>query len=275
MGCCITRDEFVSRVALKFPHGKEGVEYSEQLNGFVPCKDINKWIQEIYKKSWTNWILYNDDMKDSHHKKGHCKGIVAWNESHISWLCHSVPNFPISFDHLEILESELIYGQSFYNIILPFHNDTLSSIVQQLYIMQANIYIMNTHLSFPKKINKEISTLLLTDNVTHIAKSPHHCIDIYSECIAQKYPCNWRVETWKRGHEIHRQIPNMKDVISLQYQNCEYSEKQDHSKWGVSDTDYFWIGDLNRMTSQYHRGGGGFICKNKDISVAFRSLIKQ
>lgn len=277
MGCICSKDcsiAYGSSFALKFPHGKEGIEYSDDFSGFIPVRDISKWIDSLYKKEWKHWILYNDDMDDSKNTKGHCKGILAWNNECISWMCHSVPRFPKMFGNFEIDEGELIYGQSFYHILLPYHNDTLISIVQQLYIMEASMYCKHTDLYFPQKKNENINTIVLNDSVSHIAKSPHCHIDIYDDCIAERYKFKWRVETWKRGHEIVKET-NMKDISLLQYEKREYSEKQDHSKWCVSDDEYFLVGDLNRMTTQFKRGGGGFLCKNKNIAEALRSLIKQ
>jgi len=271
MGNCCTH-ELKQGIALKFPHGKDGIEYSSKVKNFVPC-DINKWLLSIYENfDAEEWIIYNDEPVQT---KGHCKGIVAWNDKYISWLCHSVPKFPAVFGKnfiSEIDKSELIYGQSFYHITLLQNRDTLLSIVQQLYIMEANMYCKNTKMEFPRRLN-HFNTIVLSDSVTHIAKSPKYVFDIY-DCIAQRYPCKWSVETWKRGHEIEKKNPNVVDIVTLKYEKREYSESQDHSKWCVSDQGFFGFGDLNRMKSQFHRGGGEFICIDHDVSNALRNLIK-
>ena len=108
MGCCTSSYCFkpqssIKYVALKLPHGTTGLEYCDQSRNFIHCNDINIWLTQLYLNSeWTQWQVYNDEtghiINDSKHKKGHCKGIVAWNNKRISWLCHSVPNFPKSFD---------------------------------------------------------------------------------------------------------------------------------------------------------------------------------
>lgn len=105
--------------------------------------------------------MYNDQTEKmglKHSKKGHCKGIVAWNEKEICWLVHSVPEFPALFDGMTISEldfSELLFGQSFmYTHIhrkashLPNKSasqvnsgDMLEGIFTQLHTMDANIYI--------------------------------------------------------------------------------------------------------------------------------------
>ena len=284
MGNCLCFGDTLptkSAVAIKFPNGVAGIQYSEDLNHFIHCKDINEWLQSLYLHSdATKWVLYNDETDDivekGQHAKGHCKGIVTWGDTSITWLCHSVPNFPREFTGKTISpieSSELVYGQSFQYIELPYHNDTLIAIMKQLSIMQANIYIANHDLTFQPSRNHEVSTIVLTPTVTHIAKSPYHPIDIYSQHIAKHYPSTWHVETWKSGHEIQDHIDTVKDIKLLQYDTVTFKESQDHSKWAVSETDMYWVGDLNRMTSQFRRGGGGFLIRNDDVSLALRELI--
>ena len=88
----------------------------------ISC-NINTWLKQFYTidKKWNNWIVYNDELPKLNDednfitKKGHCKGIITWNENKISWLCHSLPKFPdFNFDSNsinDINESELVYGQ--------------------------------------------------------------------------------------------------------------------------------------------------------------------
>lgn len=49
--------------------------------------------------------------------------------------------------------------------------------------------------------------------------------------------------------------------------DISYDEHKNHSKWAISDKDTccVWIGDINAMTSQFHRGGGGLIIKDDQI----------
>ena len=291
--CCCVGDTSLTKsaFALKFPHDVAGIQYSEDLNHFIHCKDVNEWLQSLYLHSdATKWVLYNDETDDivekgqhakghyakGHYAKGHCKGIVAWGDTSITWLCHSVPNFPREFTGKTISpieSSELVYGQSFQYIELPYHNDTLIAIMKQLSIMQPNIYVSNHDLTFHTSREHEVSTLVLTPTVTHIAKSPYHPIDIYSQHIAKHYPSTWHVETWKSGHEIQDHIDTVKDIKLLQYDTVTFKESQDHSKWAVSETDMYWVGDLNRMTSQFRRGDGGFLIRNDNVSLALRELI--
>lgn len=298
MGCCYSsniqskndttfiHDKKVDvQIALKFPHTISGITYCNDQKQFIKCNDINNWLFNLYLgKSWTNWQVYNDEtghIGNHHIKKGHCKGIIAWNKERISWLCHSVPNFPRQFSGnsiSEIEKSELIYGQSFQYIEVNYTVELISRILHQVQIMEAHIFIeknsINNKLFLLK--SKTISKLDLTDTITHIAKSPHYHIDIYSEVLAIHYPCNWYVESWIRGHHIPDSIKEtlIKDIKHIQFEDITYKESQDHSKWATSKTDkYYWVGDLNRMTSQYMRGGGGFVCEDADVARAFYQLI--
>ena len=306
--CCFNfkRNTIIKLVALKLPHGSKGIEYCEQSGGFIHC-DINTWLSQLYLNSeWTNWQIYNDETghiinepADIHHKKGHCKGIVAWNNKRISWLCHSLPNFPKFFDGKiisDIETGELIYGQSFQYIELDYSEEMITNIIKQLHIMEANIFSSNS--TNDCQILEQIKItnlkqnwwqggcipLKLSNTITHIAKPPYCHIDIYSDYLVKEYNHLWKVETWIRGHHILEEplteisldsSPKIIDITSLQFEDIKWTEKQDHSKWATTSPSgsHYWIGDLNRMTSQYKRGGGGFICMDQNIASAFNKLI--
>jgi len=272
----------VKHIAIKFPRGKKYIKYDTDSKSFVKEDDINTWIADIYSKSdWEKWIAYNDDTSkigDKHTTKGHCKGVVAWNDTRISWLCHSAPNFPHYFSGnviSEIEEGELIYGQSFQYIEIPYSDTMINDILLQIHIMDAHIFIENhipiDHMMLDSILPK-VSTLKIGDDMTHIAKPPNCEIDIYGEHIAKEYNYVWRVETWIRGHIIENH-KNIVDILNIRHEEVHYTETQDHSKWAVSDDEFYWIGDLNRMTSQYKRGGGGFMCRDNDVASAFRKII--
>jgi len=278
-----TPDLIIKKVAIKFPNGNYGIEYNDNLKLFTKCSDIDLWLMNIYsRKTFSSWILYNDDTEklgNNHTRKGHCKGIVAWNDKRISWLCHSAPNFPRYFEGNSISKiehGELIYGQSFQYIEIDYSETMIIDIIKQIHFMEANIFVEKNN-SFkinPLNIdNQNISVLKISENITHLAKSPHHEIDIYGTYIGKMYPYHWKVETWLRGHLITDSPSNISDVKNMKFDNFTYSEKHDHSKIAVSDNSYYWIGDLNRMTSQYKRGGGGFICNDEDLSNALNKLM--
>ena len=157
LNCSINQNSYVDLIgynqiisekkfAIKFPHGPHYIYYCNVQKCFIKNEHINDWINNLYlNSSWNNWIVYNDETDvDNHHKKGHCKGILAWNNIKISWLCHSVPNFPSLFEGNKISkidDSELIYGQSFQYIEIDFSNEMIYNILNQIHIMEAHIFI--------------------------------------------------------------------------------------------------------------------------------------
>ena len=308
MGNCLCgEDKEVVKVALKFPHGISGIVYNEK---FEATESIDEWIQSLYKdKNWTGFVVYNDQIDHLNmkrdkspkgqpphtkgqpsgphtkgqpsgpHTKGHTKGIVAWDDTKVSWLIHSVPNFPREFDGKTISpieKSEHIYGQSFMYIELPFN---YHEIINRVRTMNAHIYLSKNEPPFvkfvknPKKI--EFQELRLSESITHITKPPALAQDIYKHLITYESG-EWYVETWKRGLEIKDDEKKIKEVKKLSWKdgNVEWKESNDHSKWAVSES-YVWIGDLNRMTSQFTRGGGGFLIKNPKLAKAFRELVVE
>jgi hypothetical protein len=211
-------------------------------------------------------------MLKSHSTGGHCKGILAWNATHVSWLVHSVPNFPREFTGSTISPIELsehIYGQSFIQVTRQADEAFVKQAIAHIYLMNAHVFMKHNvpDVLQPKDM---ISTLSFSEEITHIAKSPKNEIDIYSEYLTIYAP-DWEVETWKRGHAINTPS-TIKDITHLSIFGLKYKDSQDHSKWATSDQ-YYWIGDLNRMTSQYKRGGGGFLVKNQGIALALKSII--
>lgn len=258
----------IVKMALKVPHGTKGVYYHENQKHFTGC-DINEWVQSLYHHAtWTGWIVYNDDAADEKvcGSDAHAKGILAWNATHVSWLVHSVPNFPRSFTGSTIspIESpEHMYGQSFMYVERPADNAFLTNVITQLYHMDAHINMKQNEPHVPIKSSDLIRTVVFSDTVTHISKSPSHHIDIYGEHLTM-YSNEWLIQTWKRGHPITKES-TIKDITHLCVHGTAYKGSQDHSKWGVCP-EYIWVGDLNRMQSQAKRGGGGFLVKDKNRS---------
>jgi hypothetical protein len=210
MGNClciknINQNEII-KFALKFPNGVEYINFDNNKN-FQYDTNINNWIQTIYKNNkFTNWIIYNDDIPDEFIKKttkGHTKGILAWSNTKISWMCHSVPKFPIIFNSEEISEiheSEQIYGQSFLYTEYIYSELILDMIFEQLKIMRANIYIKKLDEQYKKKWticknNKILNIIKLNKNITHVSKSPSNNIDIWSNYLCENYKFNWKIAT--------------------------------------------------------------------------------
>jgi len=283
--CCSSKDSSTTKFfAIKLPHSTEYLYYDEDKGQFTHHANINTFLQNLYYVSnYINYVVYNDDTSkicDKHTKHGHSKGIVTWSKDKIGWLCHSVPNFPRKFDGRSISSiepTEIIFGQSFQYIEIPYDTMILLSILNQLHIMDAHIYMEKNNMPANKlPCTLQFNVLKLTENIIHIAKPPTLKLDIYSKFIATK--SKWKVQSWQRGHEITDKCDNVRDIKTIFYSsdntNIEYDSYQDNSKWAVSDNHY-WVGDLNRMTSQFNKGGGGFICRDSRLASCLNSIVRK
>lgn len=266
------------QVALKAPHGKH--MQCVWNNQWAFCDDIHLWIQGIYANhKFDGYVVYNDEVEghtvSSSH--GHCKGILAWNSQVLTWLIHSVPKFPSSFDTKSVIpvpdiaEAELIYGQSF--IFLQLDVSLLNDILVQLKIMNPYVYISTLSLAnAPSMMGQgSIRELALGQNIIHIAKAGHWGSDIY-EHVATRCGASFVAETWVRGHEC-KDSEKVKDVHQIAWPTGHrYKRTQDHSKYACS-AEHVYVGDINRMTSQFHRGGGGVVIQDEAVAKLFRDIM--
>ena len=138
--------------------------------------------------------------------------------------------------------------------------------------MNPFIYLYNydlTHITTDLEINE----IVLNNNIHHIAKSRKWKNDIY-KYIYEKYKGNWRCETWIRGDEC-KNDKNISDIKIIEWdENYKYKSSQDHSKYACNKNGYTFIGDINRMTSQFHRGGGGIVLHDDIICNLFNIIMQ-
>jgi deoxyribonuclease-2 len=290
--CYRKKDEIFYSVALKKPSEKKYCYYDNEINNnsFIIKENINEWINEVFTKNnnkWTHQLLYNDEIPEEfetlskNYTKGHNKGILLWNDTKIGWLIHSVPKYPnkIEFESEfkieDIHESQLIYGQSF--AYLEFDIKELKNILFQLKLMESHVYFTNYDL-YSKLENIEsnkVREVKIDTNIVHISKHTEWYHDLYDNFIRNFMDSKILCQTWAKppieSSEFTKNIKTMKwnDKIS-------YNTNQDHSKYAISmDSNKPWVfvGDINRMESQYKRGGGGILIKNKDLWNCFNKII--
>ena len=267
-------------VLMKLPHGKTCYQIKRGDKKWTYSDDVNKCIKSLYTMKLDNWIVYNDETPTNCYSNGaHAKGILAWNDKTITWLIHSVPKFPEKFhgtnNFPDIDDSELIYGQSF--IFIKIGIKHIEDILHQLFITHPNIYISNYDYDKYKKEHKLFNTSVykINDILTHVSKSPDYHKDLYTDIVIPSFGGNCLTETWVRGHHCD-ESDNCKMVSKILWPNdISYSYTHDHSKYCYSDNGWVLIGDMNRMTSQFHRGGGGIVIKNATICKLFKEVIRE
>ena len=92
---------------------------------------------------------------------------------------------------------------------------------------------------------------------------------------------------FKRSQTLHKFLNNrnisielfvlssVNDIQELNFgSGFEYKESSDHSKWAVTaDGSVFCSADINRMTTQYARGGGAMCMKNAQFATQMKNAI--
>ncbi|KAL5262892.1 hypothetical protein ACHWQZ_G008331 [Mnemiopsis leidyi] len=244
---------------------------------------VGRILDPIYSgRAGVNYILYNDQVPDgpTTNTRGHTKGAVIWrDDSTIQWLIHSVPNFPPQPEKdYSYPETAKTYGQSF--LCVNMEEEDLAEISQHLYYTWPLIY----NSSVSEKYTDNVPYLDLVLRAKHIkhdpswvsiqtfetageegfkftafAKTGEFGADLYKEVIGPYFNSDLYAETWQRGQCVpsnctgHTSVYNVREMELL---DQHYREPQDHSKWAVTADGHVCVGGINRMTSQYSRGGG-------------------
>ena len=252
----------------------------------------NGALAHTLKQLWSSgmeYIIFNDEpvttpqstrTGDPNVISGHTKGVLGWSSSKGTgfWLTHSTPLFPIGPDasktYQGLNDSSHIYGQDFY--CMSMNTTELNSLASLLTLNAPDIYSSYVSTTTQGKYPgikalylKEFVTTAeckeqLIGNVTIFAKTTAWNQDLWDGCVAPYYKTPLYVESWLRGDEIGPACPpafkyTVLDIDYLNFGTHEWKETQDHSKWAVSTSSKIPLvcfGDINRMTSQYLRGGG-------------------
>ena len=179
----------------------------------------------------------------------------------------------------KIPHAECVYAQSFIWIVLPI--EKLSDILLQLQLIHSHVYHDPSNVFVPLKHHpleeNSLRMIQLSENIYHIAKHEIWKKDLFEDGLVIEFPgSKWMTETW--GRPLQSPTTNVGRIKKIQWKDISYDEHQDHSKWAISDkeTCCVWIGDINAMTSQFHRGGGGLVIKgDKDLWDKFNEIISE
>ena len=280
----------------KLPSGTDYLYYDTSQQTIQPSQNSlndthNGALASTLRQLWlnsTDYILFNDEPVVSSQQPtltyGHTKGIWAWSVDEAILLTHSIPLFPKGPQNVNqysgLNSNAYTYAQSMACFSLTTQTlDTLATIAP---LTAPNIYERRVRPATPTNLarfaNGIISTIpvcyyqLFASNtinsLLYFAKSSQWNNELYSQCIAPQLKTSLFVESWIRGSAVGPSCSGnfrVLDVQNLKWFNKTYKETQDHSKWSVSATEsQLCIGDINRMTTQYARGGGA-ICWNDTV----------
>lgn len=118
------------------------------------------------------------------------------------------------------------------------------------------------------------------------SKSSDFGEDMYSDWLNDELKSTLYVETWRNGAgtSLNSSCPrnnfyvkNVQDLrFPLEIEKLTWSYRQDHSKWAISDNKehaIVCITDINRMQSQFKRGGGAVCFKCPSCWSVFNRLV--
>ncbi|VDM64644.1 unnamed protein product [Angiostrongylus costaricensis] len=187
-------------------------------------------------------------------------GVTFFNGEGGVWLIHSVPKFPPP-NFYQYPRSGHHYGQTMLCLSLPYSQ--LENIATQLYYNKPDIYssqlptamaadypVLAQVIAGKYKVGEPYHNIVELTTVggqafKSFAKTSEFNHDLYDGLVAPTLKTDLIAETWRRGLEVG-------STISFKY-------TEDHSKIARSTNPskpWLCIGDINRMTSQYARGGG-------------------
>ena len=267
-------------VALKAPNGTRAICFDGEA---WVRSDIRTWLLTHLNSGppWTNHMLYNDEPPDGpvHTSSGHCKGVLAWNDHGLGWLIHSIPKWPARFPHPgPIPDAECHFGQSFAWITLPI--DRLADVARQLRVAGAHVYSdsrATIAASTAGGACEDTSVIRLASNLVHVSKNARWGKDLYDDLIVPytKTAC-CVTETWSRPGQAP--TAHVKRAVSMRWPDgTAYHMHEDHSKIALAlspDDPWVFVGDINAMESQRHRGGGGVLIYDPALWRAMLSIVQ-
>jgi len=248
----------------------------------------------------TEYLIWNDSPPGAvnyNYTVGHSKGVWAWNldSGDAIIVQHSVPQFPQGPSAVEkyvgLGSNAWMYGQH----AACFHTTVaeLARLAPLAELAVPGIYDSRVSVGTPAALlalaDGAFSAAPVCDsisfetvggvNITYFAKSTQWNNELYSQCVAPALQTSLLVESWIRGSAEGPSCngaTTVNDVQSLSYPGgLAFTEYDDHSKWAISiDATLFCASDINRMTTQFERGGGAY-CFESALAQSMASVITK
>lgn len=261
--------------------------------------------QQLWRNDVDGYAIFNDEVPGESSYSftyGHTKGYFAFDTNENGfWLSHSFPLFPVgpenSSKYLGLGGNAWTYAQSV--ICISVNAIALDSLAYKFLLNRPQVY--------DSKLNSGVAQNY--DNITKLigggyssaaicaygdfpiegassgrtfrlfAKSTQWKNDLYSQCVAPAFNNTLWVETWIRGSAEGPACPEggpqTLDVQSVNLgSGASWSETQDHSKWAIGlQNNVVCIGDINRMTTQFARGGGTTCVTDKKLFNEIKNAV--
>jgi len=255
-------------------------------------------------------VMYNDDppAAEGNTHWAHAKGVLALDKESGFWLIHSVPNFaPAPTSGYEYPDTGKLNGQTLLCISFKTSAEA-ENIAKQLVFMRPNIYNIDITdevsplapslnelkaKNWPKDSNQNIQDIksVKGEVFTSFSRNSKAAADgdLYSIFVAPKLGADLLVETWRRGAggpltsnctgslKVSNVATVKLDLVdSSATSTGAWTYSSDHAKWAVSASatkPFACIGDINRMASQFKRGGGTVCMKSAAVWTIMRNSV--
>lgn len=269
--------------------------YAGQDGRLAPSShDLNKTgalsytVEQLWNTS-TEYILFNDEPVGTiaNTFTGHTKGVWMWNmESGLGLiLTHSIPLYPagpvLVPYYTGLGHNAYTYAQHMACFSTTVTDMNRLALLGQLtapdiYDVHMSAATPSGLLAFGHGVTNHSAYCNTTSfwvgnntEISYFAKSSQWNNELYSMCIAPQLKSALVAETWIRGLATGPYCGSypVLDACTLNFsEGFAWKETQDHSKWAISLTgDWVCPSDINRMTSQYSRGGGAFCFRNPTL----------
>lgn len=235
------------------------------------------------QQAWgdTGYIFYNDEPPGSSNYNfsyGHTKGVWIWDSTSAVIVQHSIPLFPVGPSTVSRYEglggNAYRYGQHAACITVDL--TTLDEIATAALRNAPQIYDFatpaDTHATVrdlahgTRSDAAECGSVNFTTRggteIHYFTKTTEWNNELYGACIAPALQTNLLVESWIHGSAEGPWCGGPYSVYDAQMIDFAdafgFKEANDHSKWATDGAQFACTSDINRMTSQYTRGGGAF-----------------
>jgi hypothetical protein len=260
-------------------------------NGALGSTVSQLWIES------TEYIIWNDSPPNSESYNftvGHSKGIWAWNieTGDAIIIQHSIPEFPKgpaqSLNYTGLGNNAWEYGQH----ATCFHTTVseLNRIASYAFRIVLNIYDLRTSSKTPSNLaqlangiisedpvcNSDIFHTIAGESILFYTKSMQWNNELYANCLTSGLQTSLYVESWIHGDAEGPACNqySVYDIAQISYPNGpDFNEYNDHSKWAIGGA-WFCASDINRMTSQYLRGGSAYCFNPKSLILSLENAIK-
>jgi deoxyribonuclease-2 len=250
-----------------------------------------------------SYVIWNDEQPGQsvyNFTVGHTKGFFAYDDAGSGlFVTHSIPLFPVGpqgapSGYKGLGQNAWMYGQD--AMCLTMKTADINMIAGGLFIEELNVYDM--HIVDGAAPNVGNITLLANgystdaaacvsavyplgsyESVRVFSKSSAWNNELYSACVAPTMQKNIWVETWIHGGELAPSCGTFTDTYNVKYVKFKsgssgWETYDDHSKWVVADdADFFCMGDINRVQTQFQRGGGTMCVWDTKIAAALRGAV--